>query len=445
MSEKRNSFDYLFNVDLKRYVKILSEQKSFVIIFCLSSILCSLGLTYVISEKYVSSTTIFYRPVETSLLRQKETVTFGAPAPSAPFKVIIQTLQNVLKSEVVLRPVVKKVRLDVELPFYEHIWYKRWLKNSKDFVKKNITDLWTLCKYGRIINEDPTTEAMKRLYKNTDITATKDSYIYTLRVKDKYPARVALLVDEIGATLVDWLKEQDRSPAHNKSIQLQEQLRIKEAEIEDMLKQRKKILEDNDIFSISEETVKAIENLYLMELDDIRIRSRIEKRNKEMEIYSKEVNKQSNSIIQPEDFKAMVSEKFFGAIDLEGLRAEQAHLNTSINELKEQLKDFPQIENELDALNMKITAAKREYQHIADLYTESFEQAEMVQSEIHVLHSAIVPTKPVQPIKIYHVGLSALLSLFISTGLIYIFAFFNVRVFFKSQGIKGRQANSQIK
>lgn len=46
---------------------------------------------------------------------------------------------------------------------------------------------------------------------------------------------------------------------------------------------------------------------------------------------------------------------------------------------------------------------------------------------------AMVPAKPVQPIKIYHVGLTLALSLALSIGLVYVFAYFNIRVFFASR------------
>ncbi len=443
MSEQRDPFKYLFNIDFRKYVTILMQQKSFVLVFCLSACLCSLALTYVFSEKYETGVPIFYRPLETSLLRQKDTETFGAPAPTPPFKVIIQTLQDILRSEVILKPVVNELGLDKEeVTVYDSLWYKRWFQQTKDFAKEQLSNLRSILKHGRVIEEEPLVRAIKGLRKGLKLKATKDSYIYYLVIKDKYPERAATIVDTAGQILVNWLKDQEKNPAEDKYRQLREQLNEKEIEIEKLRTELEALLVQNKVVSVPEETTKGVNSLYELELEIIRLKAQIEEKRKEVTELRLAAEKKSKSYIHPEDIKKMESEILFKEIDLESLLKRSEFITTSIKDLKARLDKLPSLDRKIKNLNMRIEACTREYNHLNDFYVEALGQATTTQSEIRVLHNAVVPSKPVQPIKAYHVGLTAFLSLFLSVGLVYVFAFFNIRIFFKSMGVKGRRTHS---
>lgn len=443
MSEQKDPFQFLFNVDFRKYVTIFAQQKSFVLVFCLSACLCSLALTYVYSEKYETGVAIFYRPIGTSLLRQKDTETFGAPAPTPPFKVIIQTLQDILRSEVILKPVVNELGLDKEeVTIYGSLWYKRWFQQTKDFAKEQLSNLISLLKYGRIIEDGPMLKAIKGLRKSIKIKATKDSYIYFLMTKDKYPERAATIVNTAGRILVNWLKDQDKNPAEDKYRQFREQLDEKEIEIEKLRAELETLLVQNKIVSVPEETTKGVNSLYVLELELIRLKAQIEERRKEVTELRVAANRESKRYVHPEDIKKMKSEILFKEIELESLLKRSEFMTSSTKDLKTRLDELPSLDRKMKNLNMKIEAGTREYHHLNDFYVEALGQATTVQSEIRVLHDAMIPIKPVQPIKVYHVGLTALLSLFFSVGLVYVFAFFNIRIFFKSKGAKERRKQS---
>jgi uncharacterized protein involved in exopolysaccharide biosynthesis len=418
-------------VDIRKYLGLLAREKSFVLVFTFSAVLASLLFTYISSEKYQAATTIFYRPIEMKLLRLKETEAFGAPVPVPPFKVISQTLWDAVQNEVVLRPVVKKLRLDEKVESSNLVWYKRWYDDTKDFVKRQLSNSWALLKYGRIIEEESTVAAIKALRKNIDIGTTKDSYIYVLTVRDKYPERVAKIVDLVGETLVNWLRNEYQNPAKEKLQQLQQQLIDKENEIAFLRDEREKMLDGNKFVSISEETTRGLENLYQMEIDGVQVSAEIEKKQREVNEYEQEIQKRMN--VQSKDFKTMKSEKLFGEVELKGLTAKRSFIKTSIQELKEQLQKLPTLQNKLDTLNMKIDSSTREYLHLKDFYTEALTQVASAHGETRVLHPAVIPSKPAQPIKIYHVGLTAFLGLLFSTGLVYILDFLNIKTFFSSQ------------
>jgi uncharacterized protein involved in exopolysaccharide biosynthesis len=442
--KKRNPYNFLFDVDFRKYYEILIKQKGFILVFCFSAILTSLALTYVFSEKYIAGANIYYRPLERSLLRQKGIEAFGAPVPSAPFKVIIQTLQDMIRSDTILRPVVETLDLDKKVEVEYSTWYKRWYHHSKDFVKKQLSNFWNLLKYGRIIKVDATVGAIKGLRKSISIQATKDSYVYILSVKDKYPKRAAIIVDTAGQYLVDWLKEQDQNPAQHRCIQLDKQLQEVEKKIKELRKEREDLLKQGNFIAVAEERSEGVRNLYAMEREAIRFKAQSEEKRKKLRELEREIQNKSATHVSPDDAKKMESDRLSTQIELQGLLAKIDFQQSSIVELRTKLQKLPSLKTKVDDLDMQIVAATRGHLHLKDLHIEALSQASSAESEIKVLHPASIPAIPVQPIKIYHVGLTGILSLFFSTGLIYVLAFFNIRTFFSSDGVKGRRATEGI-
>ncbi len=425
MDEQKDT-NYPPEIDIRKCIEILAKQKGFILVFFLSATLFSLGLTYFVSEKYQAVTTIFYRPVGASLLRHKETESFGAPVPSAPFKVISQTLRDAVRNEAVLRPVVEKLNLDQEIKAEYHTWYERLYHKTKNYVKCRLLDTWQLLKYGRLIEEDPRVAAIKRLRKNIDIVATRDSYIHILKVRDKHPQRAAKIVDLASRQMVEWLNQQHQGDVEQRVHQLAQGVKSKEDAIATLQELRKNILEENDLVSITEETTRALANLYHLGLEDIRISAQIRKKEAEVAGYDRDAREKSSSYIQSEDIKSLRSAKLFGEIELQGLKAERQLLNSSLKALKERLGKLPSLQKRLDMLDMNIASAIREHEHLKDLYTESSAQVTPVQSETRVLHTAVVPSAPVQPIKVYHVALTALLALFVAVGAAYLLDYLNL-------------------
>lgn len=424
MYEQRN-MNYQAGVDFQKFIETLAKRKGFILVFFLSATLFSLGLTYFVSEKYQAAITIFYHPIETSLLRQKETESFGAPVPIAPFKVISQTLRDAIRNEAVLQTVVEKLNLDQDIKVEYPTWYERMYHETKDYVKRLMLQTWQFLKHGRLIKEDPKIAAIKRLRKDIDIIATRDSYIYILKVKDKHPARAAKIVDLAGREMVEWLNKQQQGAVEERVRELEQKVKNRKDEIASLQELKKNILEENNLVSIPEETTKALTNLYQLELDKLQISAQIEKEETQVAAYEEAVPEASSTYIQSGDIKNLRSQKLFGEIELKGLKAKRKFMEDSIKDFKERLDKLPSIKKKLDMLDMDIRSTTREHEHLKDLHTESSAQVMLAQSETRVLHRAVVPSAPVQPIKVYHVGLTGVLSLTLAIGLAFLLDFLN--------------------
>lgn len=441
MNAPKSPRDFFFNVDYFKYLAILREQKWFILVFCISAISTSIALTYIYSEKYQAAAMIFYRPVESSILRQKSSEAFGAPVPTPSFKVIGQTLRDIVASENILRPVVEELHLDRTEDVYHPVWYQRWYQGAKDFIKEYSSKLMMILRYGRIIEEDPVSKAIIGLRETIEISATKESYVFVLSVKDKYPQRAAMIVDIVGNTLVEWLKSQDKDPATERYKILGEQMAIKEKDMKSLHRERESLLSKAGIVSVRDETDKGVKNIYEMELESERLSSLMQEKRKKIEKYIDEESKRGKAYVNPSDLKRMQSEKLFDEIELDGLAGKQSVLKGSIAAKKGQLQKLTSVQQKLDDLDIRVEAETRDYQHLKDMYLESFERIATVKSVALVMHRAAVPGKPVSPIKLYHVGLTAVLSLIFSTGLIYVLAYFNIRIFFTSKGVRARSDN----
>ncbi len=439
--QKRNKYDYLFNIDFKKYYEILTKQKGFIMLFVGSAMVSALLLTYFFSEKYEAGVHIYYRPIETSLMRFKETQAFGSPVPSPPFKVIIQTLRDIVKSETVLIPVVERLHLDKKVQPHYDTWYEEYYNRTKDFIKETGSKIWTILKYGRLIDEDPKVKAVKDLRQNIKIIETKESYVYLLTVKDKYPARAAKIADVIGEVAVRWLKDQGTGLARDRINQLEEQLSEKEKDINLLRTQKENILKQNDIISIKQEYENGIKSLYDLETEQIRLSAEIQSDNTRIGAYRQKLK--NGSGIDPDDYRELESKNLFDTFTLQGLESRLASLNQSIAQLKERLGKILSADKYVENIDMKLNANMREYIHLKDMYVENEAQLINSASEIKIMHKALIPSEPAQPIKIYYVALSGFLSLIFASGLVYIFAFFNIRIFFASYGVRARKTGER--
>ncbi len=434
----------LSGINIGDYTKILAAQKAFILVFCISATLVSLTITYFISEKYESGTTILYTPTETIHLRAKGTETFGAPSPVTPFKVILQTIRDAAKNESVLRPVVKKLKLDQEIKAQYDTWYMRWYEESKAWIKARIMELKSILKYGRIIEEDPTVSAIIKLRKNMDIVSTKDSFIYVLTVRDKFPKRAAMIVDEIGSSLVEFLRNQYLGPARDKLAQLKLQVNTINNELDQLREKREQLLIESKFVSLDDETSKGLANLYEMELEDVRLSTTIEQKRKKVARLKKNIAFGAKNYMESDVYKKLKSDLLFEKIELKSLEAGRQHLVDSINQAKSEMELMPLVKEKLENIELKMGSVTRAHEHTKDLLTEMQTQIHTFFNGTRVLHKATPPAKPVQPIKIYHVGLSLAISMMLSIGLAFVFDFLNIRTFYSAKSLATLNRQEQI-
>jgi uncharacterized protein involved in exopolysaccharide biosynthesis len=433
------------------YLGTLAQQRWFIFVFVLSAAATALAMTYVYSEKYESYTAISYRTQEVTRFKAQQSEAMGSPAPQAPFKVIGQSLQEVLKSDAVLRKVVQTLRLDEKSePSYEGPWYNVWYQKARDWAREHGGRAWSMLKYGRVLDENPTDAAVKDLRANVKVT-NRDSYIFQLQVRDRYPERAAQIADHMAQVLATWLLDLDRQPGHARVDQLRGLLGDKHRQMAQRRREIETLLIENRVASVPLETERLTENLAALQLEALRLESEIARaRARHSSVQSKLSVKQRvlgrpgasaepAEFIQPDDFKKLASQSVFDDVDLKSLLAKQASLHAAIEALGARLRRLPGIQSRLDTLKLSLSSTEREFNLLNDGYQEAALRATSPVSEVRVLHPALVPSVPVAPIKVYHVLLAGGLGLLFAIGLVYFLDFLNIRILFASRGVKARR------
>lgn len=439
------------------YLKTLRDQRSFIVVFVLSAALTSLALTYAFSEKYESYAAISYRVQEVTRFKPQQNEALGSPAPAAPFKVIGSTLQEVLKSDAILRDTVVALRLHERPPGdYSGPWYRVWYTRTKEWLREHAHSAWQLLKYGRLVEEDAISKAVEELRSSIKVT-NRDSYIFHLKVRDKYPDRAARIADHVAQLLAAWLLEYDRQPGRSRVDQLQSLLETKRKEIDDRRRDIQALLAENEIGSVQLETEKLTERLSALQLEEARLASDIARAEARMSsVQSKLLVKERilsgnggvyaepGQYIPPEDFKKLASQNVFDDVELQSLLAKRASLRQSIDAVNARLRRQPGVQARLDTLRLNLSSLEREYTLLNDGVQEAEVRSTSSVSEVRILHPALVPTSPVAPIKIYHVGLSAGLGLLLAVGLAYLLEYLGLRFLFAPPPRRRREAPAPV-
>ncbi len=437
----------------------LQKHRSFIVVFTMSAALSALLFTFVFSEKYQAETTIMFKPTEVTRWRENTPEAFGAPVPQAAYKVIGQTLQDVAKSEPLLRRVVEKLHLDVpESRSYEGPFYVRWYKATKDLVMDTGGNAWSILKYGRIIKPNLTGKAMEKLRKDIKIS-NADSYIFVLKVRDKHKDRVAAIANTVSNELVSLLQSNEQKRAENRRTQLRELLDKKQLEIHDYRTKIEDLLNTNHIASVAQETDKNVYRYSELELSRLNTEADIYETHATIRAYDRKLALRDPNAsvpdnmarIQAEDFKRVSSEKLSAEVKLRGLYGKQTSLEKTLADLSARISKLPNIQLKYDSLNNQVERSERDYSLLNDALQEAVVQERSSATNLIIQNSASAPDSPVSPIKIYHVALASSLAIFLSVGLAFVFGYFNIRVFIPSKGVRGRQppplpatANSQL-
>lgn len=428
-------------------------------------------LTYVYSERFEAESKLRYRPQEVTRLRGAETQAFGSPVPAAPFKVINQTVGDLLRSRVLLEPLVRDFQLDrADRNYVGHpLWI--WLRQRRDEIKDFGTDLWMWLKFGRSVPRDRFEGALEDLAAAVKVR-NKDSYVYQIIVRDRDPDRAAALANRIASDLVLLLRESARAPGAQQQAQIERLIEDKTREITATRQQMRALYGRELLASIQTESDKSIERLSALDLERARLRAEIERSDRRLRELDEQRRSRQRVLgaaavaaeqvaqlpraatatvgpeptpadagppVQAEDFRRLNSERLFEGIEIEGLRAKLKRLDDEATRVERQLRRVPALATQRDELAMRLEALQTDYLNLSAALQEAVVRATAMASEISILDQATPQHRPVSPIKIYHIGLTAVLSILMACGLVYMLSYFNIRLLFPSLGAAGRR------
>jgi uncharacterized protein involved in exopolysaccharide biosynthesis len=412
----------------------LRRHGAFIRLFTLSAALSALLLTYAYSEMYEAESTIILKPTDVVRLQQHDIEALGAPVPQLEYKIIGQTMKDLVESDPILRQVVVKLHLDAPEPRdYSGPFYYRWYKESKDWLSDEGSDAWSILKYGRIIDDDPTDSAVTTLRKNLSIDS-EDSYVFELKVRDKHPDRVGAIANEIGQVVIGMLRNSQQTPAQTRSLELRGRLGKKYGEIQTAEEKISNLLNASHTASIQEEIDKGTGQYVELRTSWLDLQSQIQQQRATIAAYDVKLKGSSNPApgeqrLQSEDFKKMMSDRLNAQLSLVGLEHKSASLGQSLLALHTRLQELPQMQVQYDLLENNRERAQHDYSLINDALQETILEQQNSVTALAVAGPAATSNSPATPIKIYHVSLATGLALLLSIGIAFVLGYFEVELF----------------
>lgn len=427
--------------------KPLRQHAYFIWLFVLSAALSALFITYIYSDKYEAQVTMMLKPTEVTRLtaHPADTEALGAPVPQLEYKIVEQTLQDLVQSEPVLRDVVTKLHLDapVSRDYSGLPVYQRWCRESKDWFSDYGGDAWSVLKYGRVIHENPTNKAIETLAKNVSIDS-QDSYVFVLKVRDKHYDRVDAIANELAQELRTTLRDSEQAAAQTRSAELRVRLAKKYSELESEEIKVRNVLEVARTPSIADEIDKDLGQYAELKSTWLDLHSQISQTRATVAAYDTKLSTMGMAPIagqqrlSADDFKKMASDRLTAQVALDGLLHKSASLDESLERLDRRLQELPRLQVEYDLLDTNRTRSKRDYSQINDALQEEILQEENSVTALVVAGLAVATNQPVAPIKIYHVALATILGMLLAIGMAFVLGYFEVRVFMSAESIRER-------
>ena len=434
----------------------MREHLAFIVVFVLSAMLSALALTYIYSERYRAEATIFFKPLEVTRLTTHSTQALGAPFPSyTVFKALDQTFADLAGSDTLLRRVVADLHLEVPKPRdMSGPWYVRYYQQAKYALVDFANDTWMILKWGRII-DDPVGAAIARLRIAVKLSSS-DSYLYSLTVMADTPPLAVAIADDLGAHLVDSLRQDDLRVSAERRPQAAALRDDKAREIERIAEKVRDLLARSQAASLHDELVEATSrasHLLKQQADtaaDLRQSdgklAELGGKLRGISAASASVERdppvmRRQSLISADDYAKLVSQKLDAEVNSGALRARLDSIERSSAAAALRLQVLNQAQAQYNLLSAQLDAAKRDYTALSDAYQEAVLQS-TGQGELRLQAKATAPPLPVSPIKIYHVGAAGGLALMIAIGLAYVLDYFGIRLFLPPAGGEGRRVEA---
>lgn len=378
-------------------IGMLRRHARMIALLCLSSVVQVVLLTFLLSDKYHASTLVLITP-------QRETALANAPdskqllnfpvstvGVSTQTETSTKTYGELIKSRPVMERVVRSLGLDQ--PGEES---GSALEGIQESLKTLVAQAWEILQYGRVVEGNAFDDAVSELSARIAIAPTRNSYVFAIEALWPDPNAAAAIANELAAAFVGLLAEISESQATGlrqfvarRLVQAETQVAVARAALQDFK-------EMNRTIAFDEETAEEIKLIAKLEASLETTNSRLSGERAQFSI----------------DGAGRASTPRARALE-----AERDRLARSIAERKAELIELPLAEAELATLELDLRAAEEIY-HLVSREHESARIREAQRtSDIRIVAPALVPARPVKPIKIYYVVVALLLSLVAGIGL----------------------------
>jgi succinoglycan biosynthesis transport protein ExoP len=251
-------------MELRHYLRIIGIHKNLILLMCLSALVTSILITYIISEKYRATTLVLIQPTENFEMTSAGKELLGFPFPityNDPIKTINQTYSDLIKSRPIIERVVRELGLQQEREEYEPNFFKRTWKKSKKETKALLDKARLLLMYGRIEESGPWEKEVTKVSKGLSVSPVKDTYLFEIECEFTEPRVAAAIANTAARIFVEYNRDASTKKAREFKEFVKEQKDISEKELNQLRETLKQFKNQNNIALLNKEAELKLSSL----------------------------------------------------------------------------------------------------------------------------------------------------------------------------------------
>src|SRR5579872_5970875 len=191
---------------------VLRRHLVMIVVLGVITTLVGLGFSMALSNSYTASALVLVRPqqpikLSTSKDSSKEFLDFPMGSASS-VETASKTYIEIIKSPALISEVVQQLGLDKEKPKEESKGGKllpEFVYLPLHAVMMSVKYAMTYLQYGQIIEDNPTTRAIKSVGAGLSLEATADTYLFQLKYNSLDPQEAANVVNTTARTLIQFV------------------------------------------------------------------------------------------------------------------------------------------------------------------------------------------------------------------------------------------------
>jgi uncharacterized protein involved in exopolysaccharide biosynthesis len=216
-------------------LQVLRRHLYLIAAVCVIATLAGYGISFftpLIPEKFDASAIVLVRPhspIKIDTANSGKEV-LGFPVAQTPVvESAAKTYIQIIQSPALIAEVVRKLKLDEEAPkkpvgdsFFAQLYAS--IKDFYDDIQPYLKDAYAFLKYGRVLQEDAFTKAVKNVEKGLVLKSYEDTHVFEIKYSDSDPQRAADVANTLAATFLSFLEEMRSAEAKGAAERLRGEL-----------------------------------------------------------------------------------------------------------------------------------------------------------------------------------------------------------------------------
>lgn len=380
---------------------VLRRHVFLIFALCIVTMLAGYGVSFIsalIPEKYDSSAIVLVRPHDPIKIEPntsgKEFLDFPV-AQSPVIESASKTYIQIIQSPALIAEVVRELGLDHKPKAKAPGGIFGYLKPLYEGVASNLKDAYTVLKYGRLLNDDPFTKAVKDLSKGLMLKSYEDTYVFEIKYSDEDPQTAADVADTVARLFIRFMEDMRSSEGKDAANHLNSELEHSRQRLEEVRESLRKYKEAHGVF------------LYQPEYDEkLRVISDLT-----VELAKLDASYANESLSA-------------GTIDANTYAKKRARLLKILNDNQADLASLPTIERELQLRQTDVDVANTTYGTVAKELKDAEIKADAM-PEARLISPAFVPRLPSRPRRDIFLGVSLLTGLLVGVALAFFLEYIN--------------------